>query len=80
MAIYPIEYSSKDEGKAIPPPFRRVDEHVYRKMEEILARVKRIETTVSHLVDRQIIYGVTIDRLFHTDGADVDGPVLDPED
>jgi hypothetical protein len=80
MAIYPVGPQYRDEDEPIHRPYKGVDEHIYRKMDEIIERLKRIETTVSHLVDRQIIQGVTIDRLRHTDGATSDGPVLDPED
>lgn len=61
-------------------PGNGVDQHLYHTMEDILACVRRIETTVSHLVDRQIIQGIAIDRLLHTDGQAADGPVIDPQD
>ena len=72
----------------------KVDEHVYRKMEEICFRlgvlqksvarvtdnVETLQKSVARLVDIQVMMGYNLDRLRHTDGATSDGPVLDPED
>jgi hypothetical protein len=80
MAIYPVGPQYRDEDEPIHRPYKGVDEHIYRKMDEIIERLKRIETTVSHLVDRQIIQGVTIDRLLQIDGPYTIGPGVDPED
>ena len=58
----------------------KVDEHLYRKMEEIVFRLGVLQKSVARLVDLQVMMGYNLDGLRHTDGTTSDGPVIDPQD